>query len=83
MKKVKIIGLICVLLQLVLSVVAVILIIKLNILPSFYLFMLVLVLTLLFMISALFVIARSRFRVGIAAVFSVIMCILLLLEYFN
>lgn len=83
MKKLKIIGLICVLLQLVLSVVAVIFIIKLNILPSFYLFMLVLVLTLLFMISALFVIARSRFRVGIAAVFSVIMCILLLLVSFK
>ena len=77
MKKLKIVGLVSVLLQLILSVVAVILVAKLNILPGFYLFMLVLVLILLFMISAIFVIGRSRFRVSIAAVFALLMCVFL------
>lgn len=83
MKKLKIIGLIGVLLQLILSVVAVFLVAKLNILPGFYLFMLILVLVLLFMISAIFVIGRSRFRVGIATVFSIIMCVILSLASFK
>lgn len=83
MKKIKIIGLLCVLLQLIFSAVAVVLITKFDILPGFYLFMVVLVLSLLFMISALFVIGRSRFRVGIAAVFSVTMCVLLAVASFK
>lgn len=73
MKKLKIIGLIGVFLQLVFSIIAVSLIIKLGVLPDFYIFMVVFVVALLFFISVLFVISRSRFRVGIATIFSVLL----------
>ena len=66
MKTLKIIGLISVLAQLILSVVAASLIISLNVLPDFYVFLVVFVFSLLFLISAIFVISRSPFRVGIA-----------------
>jgi len=77
MKTLKIIGLISVLAQLILSVVAASLIISLNVLPDFYVFLVVFVFSLLFLISAIFVISRSPFRVGIAAAFSMLLCVFL------
>ena len=83
MKKLKIIGLISVLAQLILSIVAASLIISLNVLPDFYVFLVVFVFTLLFFISAVFVISRSRFRVGIATVFSLLLCAFLTIVSFK
>lgn len=77
MKTLKIVGLISVLAQLILSIVATSLLISLNILPDFYVFLAIFVFLLLFFISALFVISRSRFRVGIATVFSMLLCVFL------
>ena len=57
--------------------------IKFNILPSFYIFVIVFVLTLFFLITGLFFISKSRFRVATAAVFSVIMCVVLSVASFK
>lgn len=83
MKNFKRIGLIFALLQLILSIVVVALMIKFDILPSFYIFVIVFVLTLFFLITGLFFISKSRFRVATAAVFSVIMCVILSVASFK
>lgn len=83
MKNLKIVGLFSVLVQLILSIIAVSLIISLNVLPDFYVFLVVFVFSLLFLISAVFVISRSRFRVGIATVFSILLCVFLSIASFK
>lgn len=82
MKKLKIVGLIFVFLQLVFSVLTVALILKLDILPTFYVFLVVFVVALLFFISGLFVISRSRFRVWISTVFSALLSVFLAVAAF-
>ncbi len=77
MKNLKITGIVGFLFQLIFSVVTVIFVIKLNMLPAFYIFWIVFILTLLLMISGIFIIARSRLRVIIGMVFAFLMSIVL------
>lgn len=77
MKNLKIIGIIGFLLQLIFSVVTAVYIIKLDVLTPFYVFWVVFVLTLLLIISGIFVIARSRARVVIGMLFSLFMTVVL------
>ena len=66
-KTFKRIGLIFALLQLILSIVVVALMIKFNILPSFYIFVIVFVLTLFFLITGLFFISKSMYPSAMVA----------------
>ncbi len=77
MKNLKITGIIGFLFQLIFSVVTVVFVIKLNVLPTFYIFWIVFILTLLLLISGIFIIARSRLRVIIGMVFAFLMSIIL------
>lgn len=77
MKNLKITGIIGFLFQLVFSIVAVVMLVKLNIVEAFIIFLLVFILTLLLVISAIFIIARSRTRVIIGMIFSFLMSIIL------
>ena len=81
MKNLKITGIIGFLFQLIFSVVTVVFVIKLNVLPTFYIFWIVFILTLLLLISGIFIIARSRLRVIIGMVFAFLMSIILAVQY--
>ncbi|MFR1517200.1 MAG: LCP family protein [Clostridia bacterium] len=75
MKNLKITGIIGFLFQFIFSVVTVVFVIKLNMLPAFYIFWIVFILTLLLLISGIFIIARSKLRVIIGMVFAFLMSI--------
>lgn len=77
MKNLKITGIIGFLFQLIFSVVTVVFVVKLNMLPAFYIFWIVFILTLLLLTSGIFIIARSRLRVIIGMVFAFLMSIVL------
>ena len=77
MKNLKITGIIGFIFQLIFSVVTVVFVIKLNMLPAFYIFWIVFILTLLLLTSGIFIIARSRLRVIMGMVFAFLMSIVL------
>lgn len=77
MKNLKITGIIGFLFQLIFSIATVVLLLIFDILPAFYIFLTVFVLTLCLVISAIFIIARSRLRVTLGMVFAFLMSIIM------
>lgn len=75
MKNLKIAGIYGFLIQFIISIITTVFVIKLNVLPVFYIIFIIVMLLLLLFITGVFVIARSKPRVTIGTVFSFLITI--------